>query len=112
MEHKAPSTRCDPDRTESYPLLTVRKPAPAGDRHGDAEGSPLGGPSGVRAGVLSGAHLNSYSGGGGVGRQILFFFFYKLRMNPLLACSPLDVKRQIRSTMVQESPEDAYLLLL
>ena len=41
---------------ESYPLLTVRKPAPtvAGDSR-DAEG----GPSGVHSGILSGVHSGS-----------------------------------------------------
>ena len=43
----------------------------AGDHREDAEGGPLGSPSGVRTGVLSGAHSNSDSGGGGVGRRQL-----------------------------------------
>ena len=44
MEHNPLSLGLGPDRTESYPLLAVRKPAStvAGDRRGDAEGGPLG----------------------------------------------------------------------
>ena len=41
-----------PDRTESYPLLVIRKPAPtvAGDRRGDAEGASwVASPTSARA---------------------------------------------------------------